>query len=68
MVRLGRMCHSLRSMGSAALNLCAVAAGQLDAYWEGGCYAWDVAPGWSIPGRVRRHHGERASRRMGSGP
>ncbi|KAL8372431.1 hypothetical protein RB595_001978 [Gaeumannomyces hyphopodioides] len=44
----GRMCHSLRSMGSAALNLCAVAAGQLDAYWEGGCYAWDVAAGWCI--------------------
>ncbi|EHA52239.1 inositol monophosphatase 2 [Pyricularia oryzae 70-15] len=44
----GRMAHSLRSLGSAALNICAVAAGQLDAYWEGGCYAWDVAAGWCI--------------------
>ncbi|XXG98545.1 hypothetical protein Hte_004870 [Hypoxylon texense] len=44
----GAMVHSLRSMGSAALNLCAVAAGQLDAYWEGGCWAWDVCAGWAI--------------------
>lgn len=44
----GAMCHSLRSLGSAALNLCAVAAGELDAYWEGGCYAWDVCAGWCI--------------------
>lgn len=44
----GAMVHSLRSMGSAALNLCAVAAGQLDAYWEGGCWAWDVCAGWAV--------------------
>ncbi|KAK7998088.1 rheb small monomeric GTPase RhbA [Apiospora arundinis] len=44
----GAMVHSLRSLGSAALNLCAVAAGQLDAYWEGGCWAWDVCAGWTI--------------------
>ncbi|MCJ1308823.1 hypothetical protein MMC25_002478 [Agyrium rufum] len=41
----GAMVHSLRSLGSAALNLCAVASGTLDAYWEGGCWAWDVAAG-----------------------
>ncbi|KAK1836933.1 inositol monophosphatase [Podospora conica] len=44
----GGMVHSLRSLGSAALNICAVAAGQVDAYWEGGCYAWDVCAGWCI--------------------
>lgn len=44
----GAMVHSLRSLGSAALNLCAVAAGELDLYWEGGCYAWDVCAGWCI--------------------
>lgn len=44
----GSMVHSLRSIGSAALNLAAVAAGQLDVYWEGGCWAWDVAAGWCI--------------------
>ncbi|KFA62472.1 hypothetical protein S40285_05849 [Stachybotrys chlorohalonatus IBT 40285] len=44
----GAMVHSLRSLGSAALNLAAVAAGQLDMYWEGGCWAWDVCAGWCI--------------------
>jgi myo-inositol-1(or 4)-monophosphatase len=44
----GKMVHSLRSMGSAALNLCHVASGQIDLYWEGGCWAWDVAAGWLI--------------------
>jgi myo-inositol-1(or 4)-monophosphatase len=44
----GAMVHSLRSFGSAALNLCGVAAGGLDAYWEAGCWAWDVCAGWCI--------------------
>lgn len=44
----GAMVHSLRSLGSAALNLCAVASGTIDAYWEGGCWAWDVAAGWIV--------------------
>lgn len=42
------MVHSIRSLGSAALNLCAVAAGFQDLYWEGGCWAWDVCAGWVI--------------------
>ena len=29
----GKMAHSLRSIGSAALNFAAVASGQLDIYW-----------------------------------
>ena len=33
-VKNGKMAHSLRSMGSAALNFAAVAAGQLDLYWS----------------------------------
>lgn len=44
----GAMVHSMRSMGSAALNFCAVAAGTLDLFWEGGCWAWDVCAGWVI--------------------
>jgi len=44
----GAMVRSMRSMGSAALNLCAVAAGTIDLYWEGGCWAWDVCAGWII--------------------
>lgn len=46
--RGGRMVHSMRSLGSAALNICTVAAGQTDVYWEGGCWAWDVAAAWVI--------------------
>jgi myo-inositol-1(or 4)-monophosphatase len=53
----GKMVHSLRSMGSAALNICYVATGGLDLYWEigvsvietgrwastdGQCWPWDV--------------------------
>lgn len=44
----GGFAHGFRSLGSAAINLCAVAAGSLDSYWEGGCYAWDVCAGWVI--------------------
>lgn len=44
----GAMVHGIRSLGSAELNLCAVAAGHLDVYWEGGCWAWDVCAGWVI--------------------
>ncbi|KAF6838126.1 inositol monophosphatase, partial [Colletotrichum musicola] len=44
----GAMVHSMRALGSAALNIAAVAAGQLDLYWEGGCWAWDVCAGWCI--------------------
>jgi myo-inositol-1(or 4)-monophosphatase len=29
----GLMCHSLRSLGSAALNFAMVASGSLDLYW-----------------------------------
>jgi myo-inositol-1(or 4)-monophosphatase len=44
----GAMVHSARALGSAALNLCAVAEGTIDIYWEGGCWAWDVCAGWVI--------------------
>lgn len=44
----GGFVHGFRSLGSAALNLSNVAAGTMDSYWEGGCYAWDVCAGWVI--------------------
>ncbi|KAL8862386.1 MAG: hypothetical protein Q9178_001395 [Gyalolechia marmorata] len=44
----GAMVQSVRSLGSAALNCCSVARGDIDLYWEGGCWAWDVAAGWII--------------------
>ncbi|KAF2800599.1 inositol monophosphatase [Melanomma pulvis-pyrius CBS 109.77] len=44
----GAMVHSIRSSGSAALDFCYVAAGQIDMFWEGGCWIWDVCAGWII--------------------
>ncbi|KAF8963896.1 hypothetical protein BDZ97DRAFT_1758274 [Flammula alnicola] len=41
----GKMAHSLRSIGSAALNYALVAQGGLDLYWEIGCWPWDVCAG-----------------------
>lgn len=38
-------CRSLRCDGSAALDLCRVASGQLDGYWEKGISPWDIAAG-----------------------
>jgi myo-inositol-1(or 4)-monophosphatase len=38
-------CHAVRCTGSAALNLCHVARGALDLYWEIGIHCWDVAAG-----------------------
>ena len=37
--------QSVRRLGSAALNLCYVAQGRLDAYWAGSLKVWDVAAG-----------------------
>jgi len=39
---------SVRRLGSAALNLCYVAAGRIDAYWASNLKSWDVAAGWLI--------------------
>lgn len=41
----GRMAHSLRSVGSAALNYGLVAQGGMDIYWEIGCWPWDICAG-----------------------
>ncbi|PHR89481.1 MAG: inositol monophosphatase [Blastopirellula sp.] len=38
-------CQAVRRLGSAALNLAYVAAGQLDAYWASSVKIWDVAAG-----------------------
>jgi len=37
--------QSIRRLGSAALNLCYVANGRLDAYWANSLKPWDVAGG-----------------------
>jgi len=36
-------CRDMRRIGSAALDMCAVAAGRLDAYYEQGIHVWDIA-------------------------
>lgn len=40
-----RNCHGVRRGGSAALDLCHVAAGCLDGYWEVALNPWDIAAG-----------------------
>ncbi|RBR05638.1 hypothetical protein FVER53590_29956 [Fusarium verticillioides] len=44
----GHFANSLRFMGSAAIAICRVAAGQQDAFWECGCWSWDVAAAWCV--------------------
>ncbi len=40
-----RQCQGLRRDGSAALDLCYVASGRLDAFYEDHLYPWDLAAG-----------------------
>ncbi len=40
--------RDIRRGGSAALDLCELAAGRHDAYYERGVHAWDIAAGWLI--------------------
>lgn len=44
-VRFNNQCQGVRRDGSAALNLCYVAAGRLDGYWERPVMPWDKAAG-----------------------
>lgn len=40
--------RDIRRIGAASLDLCAVACGRLDAYYEHGLNLWDLAAGWLI--------------------
>lgn len=40
-----RRARAVRRLGSAALDLCYVAAGRLDGFWERGLKPWDMAAG-----------------------
>jgi len=40
--------RDIRRIGSAALDLCAVAAGTLDCYFERGLNPWDLAAAWVV--------------------
>ncbi len=43
--KFGKMSQGVRRLGSAALDLCYVAAGRFDGYWELSLRPWDVAAG-----------------------
>ena len=62
--------RAVRRLGSAALDLCYVAAGRFDGYWESKIQPWDVAAGGLIVeeagGRVTTITGERFRSRGGS--
>ena len=46
--RFARLTQGVRRLGSAALDLCYVAAGRLDGYWELTLNPWDLAAGGLI--------------------
>ena len=46
--RIGWMCHGIRNSGSAALNLCMIAEGCADAYFDFGLHVWDITAGIAI--------------------
>ncbi len=63
---IAEICQRPRVMGSAALDICAVAVGMADAYFENGVYIWDVAAAGLIASRagataevVKNHEGYR---------
>jgi len=60
--RFARITQGVRRLGSAALDLCYVAAGRFDGYWELSLQPWDVAGGGLIAeeagARVTNLHGE----------
>jgi myo-inositol-1(or 4)-monophosphatase len=40
-----KVSRAVRRLGSAAIDLCYVAAGRLDGFWEQALHPWDVAAG-----------------------
>lgn len=57
--------HGILRLGSAALDLCCIACGRLEGFWEEKLHAWDTAAGWLIVeeagGRVSNFEGGRFS-------
>jgi len=47
-VKFGKLSRGVRRLGSAALDLCYVAAGRFDGFWELALNPWDVAAGGLI--------------------
>ena len=59
--RVSKACQGVRRTGSAALDLCSVACGRLEGYWEQQLNAWDISAGALIVqeagGTVTDYHG-----------
>lgn len=51
-VHFGKLTQGVRRLGSAALDLCYVAAGRFDGFWEISLKPWDVAAGGLICGEA----------------
>jgi myo-inositol-1(or 4)-monophosphatase len=68
-VAIKKKCQAVRRCGSAALDLCLVADGTYDGYWENKLKVWDVAAGSAIVlgagGRVTDYGGARADLTVG---
>jgi myo-inositol-1(or 4)-monophosphatase len=47
-VAIKRLCQAVRRCGSAALDLCLVAEGTYDGYWERKVRPWDIAGGAAV--------------------
>ena len=43
--RFSALSRGMRRLGAAALDLCYVASGRLDGYYERGIWPWDLAAG-----------------------
>lgn len=59
--------RDVRRLGSAALDLCAVASGRLDAYYEQGMHPWDWAAGTLIAREAGARVGGLNDRPLGEG-
>ena len=46
--------RDIRRAGAAAVDLCSVAAGRVDAYYEQGTHYWDIAAGGLIAREARK--------------
>ena len=61
--RLAATTRGMRRLGSAALDLCYVASGRLDGYYERGIWPWDLAAGGVIVeeagGRLTNYRGDK---------
>jgi myo-inositol-1(or 4)-monophosphatase len=62
-VKFAKMTQGVRRLGSAALDLCYVAAGRFDGFWEMALNPWDVAAG----GLIAEEAGARVTSLTGDG-